>query len=212
MNMPRHRPLSVGPIRAFEAVARLLSFRAAAEELHLTQSAISRQIRSLEEEVGALLFQRGTRHVELTGDGALLLRAVIPALERLDTGVRQIRSARGRKIVSVTTFASFSSLWLIPRLEAFQRVASRHRHPHLGQRRADRPRRARHRPGAALLHARTGAAGRGAHVRRDAHAGHQPVAGRADRAMARRRRWRGQPIWPATRSPKRTTNCRAPTT
>jgi len=122
MNMPRHRPLSVGPIRAFEAVARLLSFRAAADELHLTQSAISRQIRSLEVEVGAVLFQRGTRHVDLTGDGALLLRAVIPALERLDTGVRQIRSARGRKIVSVTTFASFSSLWLIPRLEAFQRT------------------------------------------------------------------------------------------
>jgi LysR family glycine cleavage system transcriptional activator len=122
MNLPRHRPLSVGPIRAFEAVARLLSFRAAADELHLTQSAISRQIRSLEEEVGVVLFQRGTRHVELTGDGAVLLRAVIPALERLDTGVRQIRSARGRKIVSVTTFASFSSLWLIPRLEAFQRL------------------------------------------------------------------------------------------
>jgi LysR family glycine cleavage system transcriptional activator len=121
MNMLRQRPLSVGPIRAFEAVARLLSFRAAADELHLTQSAISRQIRSLEEEIGSVLFQRGTRHVELTGDGALLLRTVIPALERLDTGVRQIRSARGRKIVSVTTFASFSSLWLIPRLEAFQR-------------------------------------------------------------------------------------------
>jgi LysR family glycine cleavage system transcriptional activator len=120
MNLPRHKPLSVGPIRAFEAVARLLNFRAAADELHLTQSAISRQIRSLEEEVGAVLFQRGTRHVELTGDGALLLRAVIPALERLDTGVRQIRTARGRKIVSVTTFASFSSLWLIPRLAAFQ--------------------------------------------------------------------------------------------
>jgi len=121
MNTLRRRPLSVGPIRAFEAVARLLSFRAAADELHLTQSAISRQIRSLEVELDAVLFLRGTRHVELTGDGALLLRAVIPALERLDTGVRQIRQARGRKIVSVTTFASFSSLWLIPRLEAFQR-------------------------------------------------------------------------------------------
>ena len=47
MNLVRHRPLAVGPLRAFEAVARLLSFRAAAEELHLTQSAISRQIRSL---------------------------------------------------------------------------------------------------------------------------------------------------------------------
>lgn len=122
MNPNSRRGLSVGPIRAFEAVARLLSFRAAADELSLTQSAVSRQIRSLEEELGAVLFLRGTRHVEMTGDGALLLRAVVPALERLDSGVRQIRQARGRKVVSVTTFASFSSLWLIPRLEAFQRL------------------------------------------------------------------------------------------
>ncbi|MEP7058729.1 MAG: LysR family transcriptional regulator [Caldimonas sp.] len=117
----RSRPLPVGPIRAFEAVARLLNFRAAAEELHVTQSAVSRQIASLEAELGASLFQRGTRHVEITGDGATLLRAVAPALDRLDATVRQIRVGRGRNVVSVTTFASFSSLWLIPRLEAFQR-------------------------------------------------------------------------------------------
>ena len=122
MNLPRHRPLSVGPIRAFEAVARRLSFRAAAEELHLTQSAISRQIQSLEDEVGAALLLRGTRHVSLTSDGALLLRAVAPALSQLDAGVRLVRQARGRQVVSVTTFASFSSLWLIPRLEAYQRL------------------------------------------------------------------------------------------
>ena len=121
MSGARNRPLSVGPIRAFEAVARLLSFRAAADELHLTQSAVSRQISSLEAEVGASLFLRGTRHVELTADGAVLLRAVAPALDRLDASVRQIRVGRGRNVVSVTTFASFSSLWLIPRLEAFQR-------------------------------------------------------------------------------------------
>ena len=66
MNDARRRPLSVGPIRAFEAVARRLSFRAAAEDLYLTQSAISRQIQALEEELGAVLFTRGTRHVALT--------------------------------------------------------------------------------------------------------------------------------------------------
>ncbi|WP_431259451.1 LysR family transcriptional regulator [Roseateles chitinivorans] len=121
MNLPRHRPLAVGPLRAFEAVARRLSFSAAAEELYLTQSAISRQIRSLEEELGATLFKRGTRHVELAPDGKLLLSAVEPMLERLDSTVRQIRSTRGRRVVNVTTFASFASLWLIPRLEAFQR-------------------------------------------------------------------------------------------
>ena len=121
MNTLRHRPLSVGPIRAFEAVARHLSFRAAADELHLTQSAISRQIKSLEDELGAALFVRGTRSVEITNDGQTLLRAVVNGLDRLDGAVRQIRSSRGRRRVSVNTFASFASLWLIPRLEAFQR-------------------------------------------------------------------------------------------
>lgn len=122
MNQPlRQRPLSIGPLRAFEAVARLLSFRGAAEELHLTQSAVSRQIRALEEEVGATLFLRGTRHVELTPDGAVLQGAAVAVLERLDGTVRQIRQSKGRRVVNVTTFASFASLWLIPRLEAFQR-------------------------------------------------------------------------------------------
>jgi LysR family glycine cleavage system transcriptional activator len=121
MNDSRRRPLSVGPIRAFEAVARRLSFRAAAEDLYLTQSAISRQIQALEEELGAVLFTRGTRHVALTADGTALLAAVSPALERLDASVRHIRSSRGRRGVNVSTFASFASLWLLPRIEAYQR-------------------------------------------------------------------------------------------
>ena len=123
MNQPlRQRPLSVGPLRAFEAVARLLSFRAAAEELSLTQSAISRQIQSLEEEIGCTLFLRGTRKVELSVDGATLLPTAVAVLSKLDQTVRQIRRTRGRRVVNVSTFASFASLWLIPRLEAFQRA------------------------------------------------------------------------------------------
>jgi LysR family glycine cleavage system transcriptional activator len=120
MNAPRQRPLSIGPLRAFEAVARRLSFRAAAEELHLTQPAISRQIRSLEDEIGAALFLRGTRHVELTGAGSALRRSVEPLLGQLDATVRQLRSLQGRQPVGVTTFASFASLWLLPRLQDFQ--------------------------------------------------------------------------------------------
>lgn len=120
MNRATHRPLSVGPLRAFEAVARRASFSAAAEELHLTQPAISRQIKGLEDELGAPLFLRGTRRVELTVAGTQLLRGVIPLLQRLDTTVRQIRSARGRRHVSISTFASFASLWLLPRLALFQ--------------------------------------------------------------------------------------------
>lgn len=126
MNTLRHRPLPLGNLRAFEAVARLLNFSEAAEELHVTQSAISRQIKSLEDELGAPLFNRGTRHVELTNSGVMLLRVVTPWLDRLDASVRQIRQSRGRRAVHLTTFASFASLWLLPQIEAFQ-----HNHPDL---------------------------------------------------------------------------------
>ena len=117
----RSRPIAAGQLRAFEAVARHLNFRAASEELALTQSAVSRQIQGLEVDVGVSLFHRHTRAVELTHAGGILLRAVTPSLERIDGAVRQIRQSAGRKSVSLTTFASFASMWLIPRLEIFQR-------------------------------------------------------------------------------------------
>lgn len=117
----RTRPVGVGYLRCFEAVARLQSFRAAAEELALTQSAVSRQIQALESEVGVPLLIRHTRAVELTGAGAQLLLAVNQALPRLDAAVRQIRRSGHRQHVALTTFASFASMWLIPRLEQFQR-------------------------------------------------------------------------------------------
>ena len=117
----RSRPIAAGQLRAFEAVARNLNFRAASEELALTQSAVSRQIQSLEQDVGVSLFLRHTRAVELTSAGAQLLRAVLPSLERIDSAVRMIRQSAGRKSVAISTWASFASMWLIPRLEAFQR-------------------------------------------------------------------------------------------
>jgi len=69
----RTRPIGAGHLRAFEVVARHLNFRAAAEEMALTQPAVSRQIQALEEEVGVRLFLRHTRAVELTSAGAQLL-------------------------------------------------------------------------------------------------------------------------------------------
>ena len=120
----RTRPIGAGHLRAFEAVSRHLNFRAASEELALTQSAVSRQIQALEDEVGVALFHRHTRAVELSEAGSQLLRAVAPSLQRIDGAVRQIRASTGRKQVALTTFASFASMWLIPRLEAFQ-----HDHP-----------------------------------------------------------------------------------
>lgn len=119
-NHLRTRPIGVGHLRAFEAVARHLNFRAAAEELSLTQSAVSRQIQAMEDEVGVPLFLRHTRAVELTAAGAQLLRAVLPSLERMDSTVRLIRRSAGRKSVTISTWASFASMWLIPRLEDFQ--------------------------------------------------------------------------------------------
>jgi DNA-binding transcriptional LysR family regulator len=117
----RTRPIAAGHLRAFEAVARHLNFRAASEEMALTQSAVSRQIQSLEEEVGVALFLRHTRAVELTAAGAQLLMAVTQSLPRIDNAVRHIRQSAGRRSVALTTFASFASMWLIPRLEQFQR-------------------------------------------------------------------------------------------
>src|SRR6478609_1091914 len=117
----RSRPISAGHMRAFEAVARHLNFRAAAEEMALTQSAVSRQIQSLEEEVGVGLLLRHTRAVELTSAGAQLLLAVQQSLPRIDGAVRQIRQSAGRRGVSPTAIASFASMWLIPRLEGYQR-------------------------------------------------------------------------------------------
>jgi LysR family glycine cleavage system transcriptional activator len=120
MNVASRRPLPIGPLRAFEAVARRLAFGAAATELHLTQPAVSRQIKALEDQIGTALFHRGTRHVELTSAGSALLRTVVPLLDRLDATVHQIRSVQTRRHVAVTTFASLASLWLIPRLARFQ--------------------------------------------------------------------------------------------
>ena len=122
MSTRSSRPLSLNHLRAFEAVARRLSFSEAADDLFVTQSAISRQIKGLEDELGAALFVRGTRHVEMTQSGQMLLRSVESGLQKIDASVRQIRQVRSRKRVSVTTFASFGSLWLLPRIEAFQRL------------------------------------------------------------------------------------------
>lgn len=121
MNQRPRRPLSLDSLRTFEAVARRLSFSAAADELHLTQPAVSRQIKALEDELGAALFVRATRRVELSPPGVALRQAVLPLLDNLDRVVRDIRNRRGRPQISLSTFASFATLWLLPRLAEFQK-------------------------------------------------------------------------------------------
>ena len=122
MKTDKHRLLRLDHLRTFDAVARRLSFSAAADELHLTQSAISRQIKALEEDLGASVFNRGTRRVELSAAGLTLRHTVTQLLDQLDRAVREIRGRGGRPRVSVSTFASFASLWLMPRLAAFQKA------------------------------------------------------------------------------------------
>ena len=106
----RSRPVCAGQLRAFEAIARHLNFRAAAEELALTQPAVRRQIQTLKSDVGVSLFNRHTRAVELTSVGVVLLRGVSPSRERIEGAVRQICQSVGRKSVLLTTFAFFVSM------------------------------------------------------------------------------------------------------
>jgi LysR family transcriptional regulator, glycine cleavage system transcriptional activator len=117
----RRRPVGLAPLRGFEAAARLLSFTLAADELKLTQSSISRQIAALEHQIGKALFVRRTRALELTAAGTQLQRAVRQALNAVDLCVDEIRGASGQRRVTLTTYASFASLWLAPRLAQFQR-------------------------------------------------------------------------------------------
>ncbi len=116
----RPRPLQLSSLRGFEAAARHLSFTLAAAELHLTQSSISRQVAALEAELGKPLFVRHTRALELTTAGERLFAAARQGLATLDRAVDQVRGAGGPPRVAVATYASFASLWLVPRLAAFQ--------------------------------------------------------------------------------------------
>ena len=106
-------------LRGFEAAARHLSFTKAAEELFLTQSAISRQVQGLEEALGIPLFQRRHRALLLTDEGQLLQQVVARQLGELRDTVRRITG--GSRILTVTTLVSFASLWLVPRLAKYRK-------------------------------------------------------------------------------------------
>jgi len=104
---------------AFEAAARHLSFTRAGAERYVTQSAISRQIRALEDELGVALFVRRHRALELTPDGQKLLLACSAVLAQLRKTVASIRAPAQREVLALSTTPSFASLWLIPRLLSF---------------------------------------------------------------------------------------------
>ena len=105
----------------FEAAGRHLSITRAAAELHLTQSALSRQIQALEEQVGVPLFERHHRRIVLTESGRTLYRAAAEVMRRMREAVADARGGAEPAAVSVTTTLSFAALWLVPRLSAFRR-------------------------------------------------------------------------------------------
>lgn len=113
---------SLDLFKGFEAAARHLSFTRAAEELFLTQSAVSRQILALESRLGVALFVRRNRGLALTEAGEQLQRAVDTALRTLRQAVERVAPAGAPRMVSVSASLSFCSLWLIPRLSGLRRL------------------------------------------------------------------------------------------
>ena len=115
----RHN-VSLNSLRVFEASARHLNFTTAAEELHITQAAVSQQVRSLESQIGQKLFTRQSRSLALTLHGQELLAATRPALDSINGAIDRIMGAGSQQVLTVTTLPSFASRWLIPRLDSFQ--------------------------------------------------------------------------------------------
>lgn len=118
--MLKHWP-PLNALRGFEAAARLGSFHKAAEELHLTQSAISQQIRSLESFLEQPLFFRNGRSVALTDAGFDLLSTTQALLQQLAVGIRRLEQYRKPNQLVVNTTPAFARHWLVPHLGDFHR-------------------------------------------------------------------------------------------
>ena len=118
------RLASLDLIRGFVAVGRRMSITLAAEDLFLTQSAVSRQIIALEEALGVRLLNRGYRSIRFTGEGERFFRVADSALQQLQDGVNALASGRDRQPVTITASIGVTGLWIMPRLGGFQQ-----RHP-----------------------------------------------------------------------------------
>lgn len=120
MDKRRYPRLSLDLLRGFRVAARHLSFTRAAQELFVTQSAISREIKTLEEQIGQPLFQRVYRALQLTPAGEELYRVVDEALTQIDAVTDRLTGSGGA--LTVTTTTALASLWLAPRLPRFYRL------------------------------------------------------------------------------------------
>lgn len=113
---PRPKSFAMTALRAFEASARLGGFSAAAQELGVTPGAVSAQIKTLEVELGAPLFQRTAKGVVLTPLGAQSLPAFGQAFDQLGQAVQQMRDAAAPRVVHIATLPAIAQFWLSPRL------------------------------------------------------------------------------------------------
>ena len=107
-------------LRTFEAAGRHLSFSRAAEDLKISQAAVSQQIRQLEDYLNTALFIRHHRRLSLTGTGQAYLDAVHEALNRLDTVTDQLFPGQHQQVVTIRCTSSVAALWLAPQLKSFQ--------------------------------------------------------------------------------------------
>lgn len=122
MAEPVRRLPSLDLLKGFESAARHLNFTHAADELYLTQSAVSRQIQTLEDQLGVKLFVRQRRGLVLTVEGARLREAVQSALGQVREAIESLSPRNVPRGITITSTMAFSSLWLIPRLGKFQQM------------------------------------------------------------------------------------------
>lgn len=118
-DMKRRLP-SLNALRAFEAAARHLSFTRAADELSVTQAAISHQIKGLEEQIGMPLFQRRNRNLILTNAGQSLLPDMTEAFDCMNAALAKIKRQDEAGVLTVSTMDSLAATWLMPRLAKFR--------------------------------------------------------------------------------------------
>lgn len=122
MGMPSSlsRLPSLDLVRGFVAVGRRMSITLAAEDLHLTQSAVSRQIHALEEKLGVKLLVRGHRSIGFTPEGERLFLSADRAMEQIQTAIGEIRTVGALRPVMLSASVGFTGLWLLPRLSRLQ--------------------------------------------------------------------------------------------
>lgn len=112
---------SLTAVRAFEAAARAGSFTLAARELFVTQSAVSRHVRNLEDRIGVPLFQRNGKRLTLTPDGREYMAATGEALDRITDATAALRAKQSKRALTVSMPPSLAERWFIPRLSDFMR-------------------------------------------------------------------------------------------